>query len=47
MRLSPECRTFNSTTVEKVIMDMKARLKDPDIARLFENTYLNTLGTLH
>lgn len=23
---------------------MKARLKDPDIARLFENTFPNTLG---
>ncbi|KAJ6528134.1 Six-hairpin glycosidase-like protein [Mycena capillaripes] len=45
MRVSPECRTFNSTAVEKVITDMKARLKDPDIARLFENTYPNTLDT--
>lgn len=24
---------------------MKSRLKDPDIARLFENTFPNTLGT--
>lgn len=23
---------------------MKARLKDPDLARLFENTFPNTLG---
>ncbi|KAJ7816799.1 Six-hairpin glycosidase-like protein [Mycena leptocephala] len=45
MRVNPECRTFNSTAVEKVITDMKARLKDPDIARLFENTYPNTLDT--
>ncbi|KAF7344688.1 hypothetical protein MVEN_01629100 [Mycena venus] len=45
MRVTPECRTFNSTAVEKVITDMKARLKDPDIARLFENTYPNTLDT--
>ncbi|KAJ7724819.1 hypothetical protein DFH07DRAFT_854556 [Mycena maculata] len=45
MRPSPECRTFNSTSVEKVITDMKARLKDPDLARLFENTFPNTLDT--
>ncbi|THV03293.1 hypothetical protein K435DRAFT_292465 [Dendrothele bispora CBS 962.96] len=45
MRPSPECRTFNSTSVERVITDMKARLKDPDVARLFENTFPNTLDT--
>ncbi|KAI0751344.1 Six-hairpin glycosidase-like protein [Daedaleopsis nitida] len=45
MRPAPECRTFNSTAVEKVITDMKARLKDPDLARLFENTFPNTLDT--
>ncbi|KAF5369901.1 hypothetical protein D9758_001236 [Tetrapyrgos nigripes] len=45
MRPDPACRTFNSTFVETVISDMKARLKDPDIARLFENTFPNTLDT--
>ncbi|KAJ6488892.1 Six-hairpin glycosidase-like protein [Mycena sanguinolenta] len=45
MRPDPACRTFNSTAVEKVITDMKARLKDPDLARLFENTFPNTLDT--
>ncbi|KAH8914578.1 glycoside hydrolase family 125 protein [Atractiella rhizophila] len=45
MRPDPQCRTFNSSSVEKVITDMKARLKDPDIARLFENTFPNTLDT--
>lgn len=45
MRPDPACRTFNSTSVEKVILDMKSRLKDPDIARLFENTFPNTLDT--
>ncbi|KAG8218384.1 Six-hairpin glycosidase-like protein [Butyriboletus roseoflavus] len=45
MRPDPACRTFNSTFVEKVILDMNARLKDPDVARLFENTFPNTLDT--
>ncbi|OAA67478.1 DUF1237 domain protein [Cordyceps fumosorosea ARSEF 2679] len=45
MRPSEECRTFNSPAVEKVIEDMKARLKDPDLARLFENTFPSTLDT--
>ncbi|TFY78639.1 hypothetical protein EWM64_g5373 [Hericium alpestre] len=45
MRPAPACRTFNSSAVERVIDDMKSRLKDPDIARLFENTFPNTLDT--
>ncbi|EJD01025.1 uncharacterized protein FOMMEDRAFT_21486 [Fomitiporia mediterranea MF3/22] len=45
MRPTPECRTFNSSSVERVIGDMKERLKDPDLARLFENTFPNTLDT--
>ncbi|KAI0771853.1 Six-hairpin glycosidase-like protein [Trametes elegans] len=45
MRPDPACRTFSSTAVEKVIDDMKARLKDPDLARLFENAFPNTLDT--
>ncbi|KAI0921582.1 hypothetical protein AcW1_004489 [Taiwanofungus camphoratus] len=45
MRPIPACRTFNSSAVETVINDMTSRLKDPDIARLFENTFPNTLDT--
>ncbi|KAH7345050.1 Six-hairpin glycosidase-like protein [Rhizoctonia solani] len=45
MRPPPECRTFNSSSVEAVVDQMKKRLKDPDVARLFENTFPNTLDT--
>ncbi|KAL1693807.1 Six-hairpin glycosidase-like protein [Schizophyllum commune] len=43
MRPDPACRTFNSSAVEKVISDMKQLIKDPDLARLFENTFPNTM----
>lgn len=33
-------------TLQKVISDMKLLLKDPDVARLFENTFPSTLGIL-
>ncbi|KAK3934046.1 Six-hairpin glycosidase-like protein [Diplogelasinospora grovesii] len=45
MRPSPECRTFNSSVVERVISYMEANLKDPDLARLFANTFPSTLDT--
>ncbi|KAJ7793958.1 Six-hairpin glycosidase-like protein [Mycena olivaceomarginata] len=45
MRPAPGCRTFNSTAVEKVVANLTSRMKDPDLARLFENTYTNTLDT--
>ncbi|KND87751.1 hypothetical protein TOPH_07591 [Tolypocladium ophioglossoides CBS 100239] len=45
MRPSRECRTFNSSAVEKVISDITARIKNPDLARLFENTFPSTLDT--
>ncbi|KAI9893157.1 MAG: hypothetical protein M1814_000705 [Vezdaea aestivalis] len=41
----PQCRTFKSKAVEQVIEDMKERLIDPDLARLFENAFPNTLDT--
>jgi hypothetical protein len=53
--LQPRCRSMNESffvttggltraVSERVVEDMKARLKDPDLARLFENTFPNTLG---
>ncbi|KAH8118709.1 Six-hairpin glycosidase-like protein [Phellopilus nigrolimitatus] len=48
MRPEQACRTFSSSAVEKVIVDMTTRMtrmKDKDLARLFENTFPNTLDT--
>ncbi|KAH6608291.1 hypothetical protein Trco_004604 [Trichoderma cornu-damae] len=45
MRPSEECRTFKSPAAEKVVSDLKSLLKDPDLARLFENTFPSTLDT--
>jgi uncharacterized protein len=44
-RPAPVCRTFNSTTVEKVIKEVTSRMVDVDLARLFENAFPNTLDT--
>lgn len=45
MRPPEECRTFTSPAVEKVIKDFKAKMKDPDLFRIFENALPNTLDT--
>ncbi|KAF4125372.1 uncharacterized protein GMORB2_4212 [Geosmithia morbida] len=39
------CRTFHSDEIERVISDMTARIQDPDLARLFENTFPSTTDT--
>lgn len=44
-RPAKNCREFQSETVEKVIQDMKSRIENPDLARLFENCFPNTLDT--
>lgn len=44
-RPAPECRTFNLPSLEKLIERMRKIIKDPDLFRLFENSYPNTLDT--
>lgn len=44
-RPTDKCRTFHSDEVEKVIENYKKKLNDPDLARLFENCFPNTLDT--
>jgi hypothetical protein len=44
-RPDPACRTFSLPEVEQTIQDMKSVIKDPDLFRLFENTFPNTLDT--
>ena len=40
-----ECRLYSSPAVESLIEEMNARIKDKDLARLFENCFPNTLDT--
>lgn len=44
-RPSPECRSFNLSSLEETIERMRGVIKDPDLFRLFENSYPNTLDT--
>ena len=39
------CRTFTSDAMEKLITNVTERMVDKDLARIFENSYPNTLGT--
>ena len=40
-----KCRTFHSDAIEKVIEDITSRIKNPDLARLFENAFPSTTDT--
>ncbi|KJZ71344.1 hypothetical protein HIM_09280 [Hirsutella minnesotensis 3608] len=44
-RPDPRCRTFHSDEIERVIADVTSRMKDPDLARLFENSFPSTTDT--
>lgn len=44
-RPAPDCRTFKSPTVEALLANMTEAISDPDLYRLFENAYPNTLDT--
>ena len=44
-RPSTKCRTYYSYEVEDAIERLKPKIKDPDLFRLFENAFPNTLDT--
>lgn len=44
-RPHPQCRTFHSNAIEQVIQDVTSRMKDPDLARLFENAFPVSRGS--
>ncbi|KAG6017616.1 hypothetical protein E4U54_005721 [Claviceps lovelessii] len=44
-RPDKRCRTFQSAEIERVIQDITSRMKDPDLARLFENAFPSTTDT--
>lgn len=44
-RPASSCRTFTSPAVESTIARLKSTITDPDLSRLFENSFPNTLDT--
>ncbi|KAL2165262.1 hypothetical protein VTH06DRAFT_559 [Thermothelomyces fergusii] len=46
VRPPPECRTFRLPALEELIERMRKVIRDPDLFRLFENSYPNTLDTM-
>lgn len=45
MRPAPNCRTFVDAGVDDTIAQYESIIKDPDLYRLFQNSYPNTLDT--
>ncbi|MBD3581247.1 glycoside hydrolase family 125 protein [Flavobacterium selenitireducens] len=45
VRVPKSRRKFNSAAVERLIIEMKGKLQDPELAWLFENCFPNTLDT--
>jgi len=45
MRPDEACRTFNSSLVETTLTNMQSVIQDPDLYRLFQNSFPNTLDT--
>ncbi|KAK3329409.1 hypothetical protein B0H66DRAFT_23468 [Apodospora peruviana] len=46
VRPPPECRKFRLPAMEALLERMKTVITDPDLFRLFENSYPNTLDTM-
>lgn len=46
VRPPKECRTFVVPELEEYITKMESVIKDPDLYRLFQNSYPNTLDTM-
>jgi meiotically up-regulated gene 157 (Mug157) protein len=44
-RPTVDCRTFTSQGLEDAIYRLESKIKDPDLYRLFQNAYPNTLDT--
>ena len=45
-RPTTECRTYYSEEVEEALERLRPKIKDPDLYRLLENSYPNTLDTM-
>ncbi|KAG8164830.1 hypothetical protein KVR01_005105 [Diaporthe batatas] len=46
VRPPPECRTFVVPELDEYITKMESKIKDPDLYRLFQNSFPNTLDTM-